>query len=237
MTHASTRSTSCFHKFPTNSQSILRRCVSCSSPPSVVALTDYTGLHDNGYTTTISQLQTEGLLDKLIFLRGYSQIAYQLRDYGIPECTIPGVFMTQKIPVKQSMRRFAPAFIPSNPPFLQPQPDPSFPQSPSSPPFPQSRSNPSFSQSQSQSNSPFPHSQPSPPFSPPMSTASPFQLMSAPTSPAYLPQSIPPAEPAPYLDPTVVRPLFLCFRADRRISVTLYSHCINRSHLHVTSIT
>ncbi|KAF9643842.1 hypothetical protein BDM02DRAFT_3122850 [Thelephora ganbajun] len=142
------------------------------------------GLHDNGYTTTLSHLQTEGLLDKLIFLRGYNEIAYQLRDYEIPECTIPGVFMTQRMPVKQNLRRFTPAFpqMQSSPSFFQPQPIP-FLQSQSSPLFPQAQSNPSFS--------------------PAMSIASSFQPISAPTSPEYVPQIMSPSSPAPYLDPTL----------------------------------
>lgn len=153
-----------------------------------VNLIECSGLHDNGYTTTLSHLQTEGLLDKLIFLRGYNQIAFQLRDYEIPECTIPGVFMTQKMPVKLNLRRFAPAFNQAHPSPSQPQ---------TNLPFPQFQSNSSFTQLQ-----------PSPPFSPPMPTVSPFQLMSTPTSPVYTPQAMPPSSPAPYLDPTVVRTFF-----------------------------
>ena len=149
----------------------------------------YSGLHDNGYTTTLSHLQTEGLLDKLIFLRGYNEIAFQLRDYEIPECTIPGVFMTQKMPVKLNSRRFAAGFS-------QAHPSPSFrPQSNLT--LPQFQHTPSFTPPQS-----------SPPFSPQMRITSPFQLMSEPASPAYAPQTMPPPSPPPYLDPTVVRTFF-----------------------------
>ena len=166
--------------------------------PSVLnaVLTDFQGLHDNGYTTTLSHLQTESLLDKLVFLRGYNEIAYQLRDYRIPECNIPGLFMTQKMPVKQNTRRFAPTF-------LQKQSSPPFPQSQFEPSFHQYQSGSSFPQSQF--NTPFPQPEPSPPYSPPMPATSPFQLMSAPASPAYVPQEIPPISPAPYVDPTLVR--------------------------------
>ena len=64
--------------------------------------------------------------------------------------------MTQKMRVKQNLRKFPPAFdqAQSNPHFPQPQPNP-----------------------------PSVRLQPSPSFSPPMPAASPFQLMSAPASP------------------------------------------------------
>ncbi|KAF9777789.1 hypothetical protein BJ322DRAFT_1095414 [Thelephora terrestris] len=142
------------------------------------------GLHDNGYTTTLSHLQTEGLLDKLVFLRGYNEIAFQLRNYEIPECTIPGVFMTQKMPVKLNPRRFASGYP-------QAYPNPS-PQPYSNLPFPHFQPTPSYTPPQ-----------PSPPFSPQMSTSSPFRLMSAPPSPSYAPQAITPPSPPLYLDPTL----------------------------------
>lgn len=148
-------------------------------------LTACSGLHDNGYTTTLSHLQTEGLLDKLVFLRGYNEIAFQLRDYEIPECTVPGVFMTQKMPLKLNPRRFAQGFHQAYSSPSQPQPNL---------PFPQFQSNPSFASPQ-----------PSPPFSPPMPAALPFQPRSTPTSPVYTPQAMPLPSPALYPDPTLVR--------------------------------
>ena len=150
-----------------------------------VGLRRCSGLHDNGYTTTLSHLQTEGLLEKLVFLRGYNEIAFQLRDYQIPECTIPGVFMTEKMPVKSNQRRWMP----------------SFPQAHSSPAsLPQQNNSPP----QFQSALSFSQPQPSPPFSPQMPTSSSFHPMSVPTSPAYASQTMPPLTPAPYLDTTIV---------------------------------
>lgn len=154
-----------------------------------VVFIERSGLHDNGYTTTLSHLQTEGLLDKLIFLRGYSEIAWQLRDFQIPECKIPGVFITQKMPVKLNMRKYAPAF----------------PQTQSNPSYSQSQSNTYFPQPQPQQSPSFPQPQASPPFSPLMPAASPFFPMSTPTSPEYVPQIMSPSSPAPYVDPTIVR--------------------------------
>ena len=156
----------------------------------------HSGLHDNGYTTTLSHLQTEGLLYKLIALRGYSEIAWQLRDYKIPECNIPGVFMTHKMQVKQNLRKLPPAFN-------QAQSNPHFPQTQANLPYPQPQANLFYPQPQT--NHSYPQLQPSPSFSPPMPAASPFQPMSAPTSPEYVTQIISPSSPAPYVDPTLVR--------------------------------
>jgi hypothetical protein len=141
-----------------------------------VRLTGELGVHDNGYTTTLSHLKTEGLLGKLIFLRGYDQIAWQLRDYGIPECNIPGVFMTQRIPNRRTI-----------PAFHQAQSDPSFSQSQPGPSFHRSQLN-----SQAQSNLTF---------SPQAFIPPPLQSMAVPDSPEYGPWS----ESPTYLDPTLVR--------------------------------
>jgi len=163
------------------------------------------GLHDNGYTTTLSHLQTEGLLNKLIALRGYSEIAWQLRDYKIPECNIPGVFMTQKMQVRQNLSLRKPPTT-----FNQAQPNLYFPQPQGDPPFARLQPSPSFNQAQPnlhfpqpQANPPFARLQPSPSFSPPMPTASPFQPMSAPTSPEYVTRVISPPSPVLYVDPTL----------------------------------
>ena len=139
-------------------------------------MTGELGVHDNGYTTTLSHLKTEGLLSKLIFLRGYDQIAWQLRDYGIPECNISEVFMTQKIPNRRTI-----------PAFLQTQSDPSFSQSQPGPSFHLSQLN-----SQTQSN---------PVFSPQAFILPPLQPIAVPDSPEYGPWS----ESPTYLDPTLVR--------------------------------
>ena len=157
-------------------------------------LTGELGVHDNGYTTTLSHLKTEGLLSKLIFLRGYDQIAWQLRDYGIPECNIPGVFMTQKIP----NRRTIPAFLQtqSDPSFSQPQPGSSFSQPQPRSSFSQSQPGPSFPQSQLNPQAPS-----NPTFSPLAFIPPSLQSMGVPASPEYGPRS----ESPKYLDPTVVR--------------------------------
>lgn len=55
------------------------------------------GAHDNGYSSTLNLLQNEGLLDKIVLLQGYKDLAYELRSFGLPPVEIPGVFMTKKL--------------------------------------------------------------------------------------------------------------------------------------------
>jgi len=140
--------------------------------------------------------------------------------------------MTQKIPSKQNMKRFAPH------PLMQP--NPSFPQQ-SNPPFHQMQSGPSFPQSQHNVSFPLPSPtfpQHNLPFSPPKPPVPLFHQASGPTPPAYTTQNVPPISPPAYMDPTVVRIRQLVgFQADRWVPVELYSRCINRSRLHATSIT
>ncbi|KAH9946643.1 hypothetical protein B0H21DRAFT_778993 [Amylocystis lapponica] len=55
------------------------------------------GGHDNGYTSTLNYLQNEGLLDKVILLRGYKDLAHELKSLELPHLEIEGVFMTKKM--------------------------------------------------------------------------------------------------------------------------------------------
>jgi hypothetical protein len=57
-----------------------------------------TGAHDNGYTSTLNHLQSEGLLGKVVLLRGYKDIAVELKSFVLPHLEIPGLFMTTKLP-------------------------------------------------------------------------------------------------------------------------------------------
>jgi len=47
-------------------------------------------------------INSDSLSDELIASRGYAEIAWQHRDYKIPECNILGVFMTQKMRLEQN---------------------------------------------------------------------------------------------------------------------------------------
>ncbi|KAF8516216.1 hypothetical protein BU17DRAFT_93042 [Hysterangium stoloniferum] len=62
------------------------------------------GGHDNGYATTLNALNNEGLLHKIILLKGYHEIAFELKILNLPFVEFKGVFMTQKLPVKHSGR-------------------------------------------------------------------------------------------------------------------------------------
>lgn len=55
------------------------------------------GAHDNGYTSTLNYLQNEGLHQKLTVLRGYRELAPEVRALNLPQVDIPGVFLTEKI--------------------------------------------------------------------------------------------------------------------------------------------
>ncbi|KAH7915789.1 hypothetical protein BJ138DRAFT_1132371 [Hygrophoropsis aurantiaca] len=56
------------------------------------------GSHDNGYTSTLNYLENEGLLKKIVLLRGYRSLALELRNLNLPELEIEGVFMSKKLP-------------------------------------------------------------------------------------------------------------------------------------------
>lgn len=57
----------------------------------------FTGGHDNGYASTLNSLNNEGLLDKIILLRGYEDVAFELKALQLPFVELETVFMTQKI--------------------------------------------------------------------------------------------------------------------------------------------
>lgn len=55
------------------------------------------GAHDNGYTTTLNYLQNEGLFNKLVILRGYKDLAPELRSLNLPYLDIEGLFLQEKL--------------------------------------------------------------------------------------------------------------------------------------------
>lgn len=55
------------------------------------------GGHDNGYTSTLTSLQTEGLLHKVVLVRGYSDLAQEIRHLRLTELSTTGIFMTKKL--------------------------------------------------------------------------------------------------------------------------------------------
>ena len=58
--------------------------------------------HDNGYANILSSLSTENRLSRLLLLKGYSDLAGQLRQYSSRVVTIPDLFRTSKIPMSFS---------------------------------------------------------------------------------------------------------------------------------------
>ncbi|EPQ60792.1 hypothetical protein GLOTRDRAFT_124541 [Gloeophyllum trabeum ATCC 11539] len=56
------------------------------------------GGHDNGYTSTLNYLQNEGLVEKIVLLRGYRDLASELKSLNLPNLEIEGVFMLRKLP-------------------------------------------------------------------------------------------------------------------------------------------
>ncbi|TFY69774.1 hypothetical protein EVJ58_g230 [Rhodofomes roseus] len=55
------------------------------------------GAHDNGYTSTLNYLANEGLLEKVILLRGYKELAYEIKGLQLPHIEIDGLFMKKKL--------------------------------------------------------------------------------------------------------------------------------------------
>ncbi|KAK0465147.1 uncharacterized protein EV420DRAFT_1512997 [Desarmillaria tabescens] len=56
------------------------------------------GAHDNGYTSTLTSLQNEGLLGKIVLLRGYKELAVELKHLQLPVVEVGGVFRSTKLP-------------------------------------------------------------------------------------------------------------------------------------------
>ncbi|KAL1686275.1 hypothetical protein GGG16DRAFT_97018 [Schizophyllum commune] len=57
----------------------------------------FAGCHDNGYANTLRTLITEGFCDKLVLLRGYSDMATEINKLNLHDYTIPNLFRTSKI--------------------------------------------------------------------------------------------------------------------------------------------
>jgi hypothetical protein len=63
-----------------------------------IDLAVHSGGHDNGYTSTLSHLENEGLLKKIILLRGYQTLAAELQHFDLHQLHLEGVFMANKLP-------------------------------------------------------------------------------------------------------------------------------------------
>ena len=65
------------------------------------------GAHDNGYTSTLTLLQNEGLLDKVILLKGYKDLAHEINSLSLPQLEIEGVFIQKKLHTNPGSKKVA----------------------------------------------------------------------------------------------------------------------------------
>lgn len=57
----------------------------------------FLGGHDNGYASTLTALENEQYLGKLVLLEGYDDMTNELRKLSLPSLKLEGLFMTQKL--------------------------------------------------------------------------------------------------------------------------------------------
>lgn len=74
------------------------------------------GAHDNGYTSTLNYLQNEGLIEKVILLRGYKELAYEIKGLQLPHIDIEGLFMKKKLYTHPSKKTNSAQSAPATPP-------------------------------------------------------------------------------------------------------------------------
>jgi hypothetical protein len=101
------------HPLSTNILRFLWRCVPISWFR--ISSTPFSGGHDNGYTSALTSLENEGFLNKVVLLRGYKDVALELKNLRLPELTIDGVFMTRKLQTNVFQRNgnYFPESLPS----------------------------------------------------------------------------------------------------------------------------
>ncbi|KAF8511209.1 hypothetical protein JB92DRAFT_2935975 [Gautieria morchelliformis] len=56
--------------------------------------------HDNGYHPTLAELQSDGLLDKIVLLQGYEQVATEIQSLHLPMLQIDNLFRSEKVPTR-----------------------------------------------------------------------------------------------------------------------------------------
>ena len=85
------------HAFPSNYKGLLWWYAMSSPRGAFTGLTLSAGAHDNGYTSTLNLLQNEGLLDKVVLLKGYKDLAHEINSLRLPQLEIDGVFIQKKL--------------------------------------------------------------------------------------------------------------------------------------------
>ncbi|KAJ7597070.1 hypothetical protein C8J56DRAFT_850991 [Mycena floridula] len=79
----------------------IKELVRLFTPMTHTSLVVIGGAHDNGYTSSILQLENQGHARKIILLQGYDEIGAELRTLKLPVVQIEGLFMTRKLPFKR----------------------------------------------------------------------------------------------------------------------------------------
>jgi hypothetical protein len=93
------RVSSGFHPFSSDFKSVLWRSeLLLTHFIEGIIIWSQTGGHDNGYTSTLNYLENEGLLGKIVLLKGYKDLAMDVRSLNLPQLKIEGVFMRDKLP-------------------------------------------------------------------------------------------------------------------------------------------
>src|SRR5262245_60906589 len=69
------------------------------------------GAHDNGYTSTLNLLQNEGLLDKVVLLKAYKELAHEINSLHLPQLEIDGVFIQKKLQTNGKQKAAAAAAV------------------------------------------------------------------------------------------------------------------------------
>ena len=70
------------------------------------------GGHDNGYASTLTALENEQLLGKLVALEGHDDIPSELRKLCLPSLNLEGLFVTQQL--HSLPKRLAPLTMPGS---------------------------------------------------------------------------------------------------------------------------
>ncbi|CAE6372169.1 unnamed protein product [Rhizoctonia solani] len=61
------------------------------------------GGHDNGYTSNLATLQTEGYLDKIVLLQGYTEVAAEIKTLPLERLENNGLFLAAKLSNKTAL--------------------------------------------------------------------------------------------------------------------------------------
>ncbi|KAL1666142.1 hypothetical protein GGF50DRAFT_51288 [Schizophyllum commune] len=75
----------------------------------------FAGCHDNGYVNTLRSVITAGFKEKLVLLRGYSDMAAGITELNLPDYTIPELFRPSKItiPTRKSISQLPTEDLPA----------------------------------------------------------------------------------------------------------------------------